>query len=168
MVNLQLRTIPGGDSGIWASVSAIAQGIRTEKVLPIVRVFAAQIVNGCGPLEAACRARAILGWVRNNMRFTPDPEGVETVMLPSFQLQHYRDRGWTFGDCDDGAALIGALDAAIGLPVRLRVASFIPDGRFHHIWTEVRVGKKWVEQDPFRAERFNQRMTRTAAMEVRP
>lgn len=101
------------------------------------------------------------------MVFVPDPLETEAVGWPSFHIQAIREEGNTGGDCDDAAALAGALARSVGRPVRLIVASFRPDRKLHHIWAEGWAGEAgWVELDPFRAERFEGRPTRRHSVMV--
>ncbi len=102
----------------------------------------------------------ILDYLKRNLRFVPDPVGVEAIATPSFHLLAIQRDGFSAGDCDDAATLAGALARAVGAPVRLALASFRPDRKFHHTWAEGLASGVWVQLDPFRAERTAARPTR--------
>lgn len=157
--------LPNGEPGIRRTGAVLLAAIKTEAALPVVREAAADIVSGCSPHDGGCRARRILSWVSERMEYLPDPLGIETVALASWHLKRIRECGKTFGDCDDGVALIGTLVQSVGLPVRVALASFRPDGRLHHTWIDVLVAepsgqRAWIVLDPFRSERFGRRPLR--------
>jgi transglutaminase-like putative cysteine protease len=156
----------GGETAIWQAVEAMKRGILEEAVSPAVRIFASQLVASCRPNDPTCRAARIFAFVKSRMRFVPDPFQVEALGLASYHLKLIQERGETYGDCDDGALLIGTLARAVGLPVRLAVASFRSDQKFHHVWAEVRVPNGWAELDPFRSERFNRKPSRLQVVPI--
>jgi len=125
-----------------------------------VRAYALNISQWCEPTDARCRLLRIAAFLRRRLRFVPDPVGVEAIGAPSFHLLKIREEGVSAGDCDDAATLAGALARAVGAPVRLVLASFRPDGRFHHVWAEGNASGWWVDMDPFRSERTAPRPTR--------
>ena len=154
------RHNPPGEVGLWRTVEVIRAGIRRESALPAVRAAAALAVRGCGPTDTVCRARGIQDYVARVMQYVPDPVGVEAVALASSHLANLERHGHTWGDCDDATALIGTLAHAVGLPVRVTVASFRPDRFYHHVWPEILAGMRWLDLDIFRSERFAGRATR--------
>jgi len=109
----------------------------------------------CGPTDPVCRLRRIAAWVREHLRFVPDPIGVEAITTPDAHLLVINQEGVSAGDCDDAAVLAGALARSIGAPVRIALASFRADKQLHHTWAEgmaAGVGR-WIDLDPFRSER---------------
>lgn len=108
----------------------------------------------------------ILAFLRDRLRFVPDPVGVEAIATPSFHLLAIGKDGVSAGDCDDAATLAGALARAVGAPVRLALASFRPDGRYHHTWAEGLANGAWIQIDPFRSERTAARPTRLSYVGV--
>jgi hypothetical protein len=132
----------------------------------MVRHYAGQLNRGCAPYDHDCRLERIGKFVADHMNYLPDPVGVEAIGLASWHLKNIRVGGQTDGDCDDAAVLAGTLARCVGRPVRLHVASFLPDRRLHHIWAEARGRDRWIQLDPFRSERFNRPETRTLLIEV--
>jgi len=100
------------------------------------------------------------------MRYLPDGVEHEIIVLPEEQLARIASRGSVQGDCDDAAALAGALARSIGLQTRIMLGSFIPSRRLHHVWAEALGQRGWVELDPFRAERLNVQATRLEPLKV--
>ena len=163
--HLQTRIAPG-EPGIFQSVAVIKALIRKEASDPIVRSAVSRIVAGIAPRDNTGRLARILSWVKANLNYLPDPREVEAVGTPVFHLNNIRITGSSSGDCDDAAALIGALARSVGRRVRLHVASFRPDRRLHHIWIDAEGDSRWIELDPFRSERFNRKPTRSVLVMV--
>lgn len=84
-------------------------------------------------------AEAIQNWVRDNIRYTRDPYGVETLQTPEVTLSERQ------GDCDDQSVLVGALLSGIGHPVRYRAVSVKQyPNTLCHVYTETKIGSAWV------------------------
>lgn len=93
------------------------------------------IVSAVPNKQYAAEAKAIQEWVRSNIRYTRDVNGVETLQVPEKTLEYGH------GDCDDHAMLIAALLESIGHPTRFRAISV---GRnFSHVFTETKIGPQW-------------------------
>ena len=127
---------------------------RREAHLPAVRDAAARVVATCGPTGMRCRAFRLLQYVRQAMRYVPDPREVEAVGLASFHLQNIARQGYTWGDCDDAAVMLATMARAVGLRTRFAVASFLETRALHHVWTEALAGGEFLTLDPFRSERL--------------
>jgi len=94
------------------------------------------IVSAVPNKQYAAEARAIQEWVRGNIRYTRDINGVETLQVPEKTLEYKQ------GDCDDHAVLVAALLESIGHPARFRA---IATGRnFSHVFTETKIGPRWL------------------------
>ncbi len=92
--------------------------------------------------DAAVVARRLMEWVYENLEKRP------TVSLPN-ALDVLDDRA---GDCNEHAALMGALARAAGLPARIVVGVvYTGEGFFYHAWNEVWVGG-WISLDPVMAQ----------------
>lgn len=134
----------------------------------MVRDVAAQISAPCGPVDSGCRLRRIARWVTDHLRFLPDPVGVEAIAEPVVHLARIAREGASYGDCDDAAALCGALARAVGSPARLLVVSIRPDRKLHHIFTQAASGLpgEWIDMDPFLTERRGATFTRLVPIRV--
>ena len=157
---------PPGEAGIFRSLAVMRQMIIAAAPHPTIRRRAAILSRGIAPGDHDARLEAILSWVRANLSFLPDPVGVEAIASPVFHVQSIEIGGGSAGDCDDAATLLGALARSIGRPVRLHVASFRPDRKLHHVWTDAAGARAWLQLDPFRAERFSGIETRGEVVNV--
>jgi len=85
----------------------------------------------------------IFVWVRDNIRYTRDVRGVETVQTPEKTLEYSQ------GDCDDQVTLLSALLETIGVETRFKAVGFQP-GRYQHVYLEARdeTTGEWVGLDP--------------------
>lgn len=85
--------------------------------------------------------RALHNFVRDEIRYLRDVNGIETVQYPEFVLRNRT------GDCDDKATLLATLLEAIGHPARFRAVGFRP-GVLEHVLVDTQVGKgrnkKWL------------------------
>lgn len=79
----------------------------------------------------------IQDWVRDNITYRKDINGVETLSTPDKTLEYQ------IGDCDDQSVLVASLLESIGHPTRFVAVSFIPSN-FSHVLTETLIGNKWV------------------------
>ncbi len=82
-------------------------------------------------------ASAIQQWVRDNIRYTKDILGVETLHSAVNVLN------LGYGDCDDKTILASAMLESIGHPTRLKAVGFSRDS-LSHIYPEVNIKGKWI------------------------
>ena len=91
----------------------------------------------CAPVIRRSKVEAVWDWVRNNIRFVRDIRGIETVATAARTL----DIGQ--GDCDDSSVLISSLLESLSHPTRFVAVGFRP-GQLSHVFTETRMGDRWV------------------------
>ena len=108
-----------------------------KKTLPM-RELALSIVNHLGNKNFAAEVRAVHDYVRRNIRYRKDINGIETVATPVKTLE-YRA-----GDCDDQAVLVATLLETLGHPTRFVAVKMKHLGPFVHVLTETKIGPKWV------------------------
>lgn len=132
--------LPPGDAGTFTTLRMIAQMAR--RPAPSVRELAGELTAGAPPRVAVLR---LFRFVRDQIANSEDPPGIEWLQAPHVTLEH------PAGDCDDKAALLGALLVAAGFPVRL-VAIGIEGRALRHVFVEAKVasafGAEWVALDP--------------------
>lgn len=134
-----LKAIPNGDAGTRATLQAMGQFVREYKKTLPMRELALSIVNHVrGDKNFAAEVRAIHAYVRKNIRYRKDINGVETLASPIKTLE-YRA-----GDCDDQSVLVATLLEAIGHPTRFVAIKMKPFGPFVHVFTETKIGPRWV------------------------
>lgn len=139
-VDTFLVRIPGGEAGIRATLAVMGEIVREYKKEIDLIQFARNIIAPVPPKHYAAEAAALFEFVRENVRYTQDVDGVEVVQTPenTIMLGH--------GDCDDMATLLATLLAAIGKKTRF-VAGGFNGGPIEHVWTEVLIGDRWFAMD---------------------
>ena len=140
-------------------------------MLPEVRLTATNIVAGIGGQDGTEQAHAIRNWLETRTEFLRDPDSVEMLHGPAWQVKQVQRNGRVYVDCDDVAMLAAALGKAVGLRARFVVVGFdSPASPFRHVWTELspRTSSAWVDMDTTRPAQglpFN-RITRAFTMNV--
>lgn len=116
-----------------------------------VRELAINLARSAGvrPHDFLGEIAAQYQFVRDRVRFTRDPVGIELLQDPSATL------GNLAGDCDDKATLLAALLKSIGHPARLsfRVIGLDPrePATFGHVYVVARMGAHEIALDPTHA-----------------
>jgi hypothetical protein len=91
---------------------------------------------------------ALWRWGRRVWHFTEDPYIGDAVDDPGDLLDSYWRGAAIGGDCDDAAALMGALALAINCPVRIVTVSWWDDPDVQvHIWANAFADGMWYSLD---------------------
>lgn len=143
--------MPGGDRGTEFTVAKIRELVHQGMTDQLINRQAMAIVHAAGiqPFDFVGEIRSIFDWVRRNIRFFKDIDGVETLRTAREILTI---RG---GDCDDiNAVLLPSLLLTIGHGVRLVTISSDPSApdTFSHIYCEVEIQNQWVPLDAARRD----------------
>jgi hypothetical protein len=142
--------MPGGDRGTEFTIAKIRELVHAGMTDQLINRQAMAIVHAAGvqPFDFVGEIRAIFDWVRRNIRFFKDIDGVETLRTAREVLTI---RG---GDCDDNTVLLSSLLLTIGHGVRLVTISSDAEapGVFSHIYCEVEIGGQWVPLDAARRD----------------
>jgi transglutaminase-like putative cysteine protease len=147
--------LPDSDFGVYQFAALLSRIANQEKLFPVVRLTAAQIVAYTNPRNPEAQALALRDWIASHVRFLRDPAGAELVQTPEYLLTELSKFGTVQGDCDDVATLAAALAMSIGLRARFQLVGFDgPTGPYGHIWTEVQgsQGGPWWEIDTTRPD----------------
>lgn len=107
-----------------------------KKSLPI-RQTALSIVQSIPEKDHFAEISAIHAFVRDQIRYVRDINGVETIAQPDKLLEIGA------GDCDDKSVLVASLLEAIGYTTRFVAVGKFP-GRYSHVLPEVNVKGKWI------------------------
>lgn len=115
------REIPAGRAGVRETLRVmrglINAGISERSILDIVGNIQRRVLSPETDHDVSRRENAlsigIADFVREHVRYVPDPVNEERVSLASETIR----RG--YGDCDDIAVVIGTLGAAVGFRVNL-------------------------------------------------
>jgi hypothetical protein len=144
-------SMPGGDRGTEFTIARIRELVHQGMTDQLINRQAMAIVRAAGvqPFDFAGEVRAIYDWVRRNVRFFKDIEGVETLRTAREILTIQG------GDCDDiNAVLLPSLLLTIGHQVRLVTISNYPDQPrvFSHVYCQVEMNGQWVDLDAARRD----------------
>lgn len=133
----QLHAIPSGVAGTLATLKIMWLLVRKGKVTLPVRQLAVRLTNGIQQKDFTGEVVALHRFVRDEIRYVKDIDGVETL--------HDAERILKYGagDCDDKSILLASLLEAIGHRTRL-VAVALKPGRYCHVFVETLIGRKWV------------------------
>jgi transglutaminase-like putative cysteine protease len=102
-----------------------------------IRLVALDIIKDLPSRNYRAEMTALHAFVRDQIRYVRDPEGIESVATPEKTLQLGQ------GDCDDKSTLLAALLMSVGHPVRF-VAVGMGGGPLSHVLVESRLADKWV------------------------
>lgn len=113
--------------------ASLAASDQTARLTAIRIVKAANIA----PRDWTGEVSALQTWVRDNIRFTRDPEQFELLQTPEKTLEIGA------GDCDDQATLLAAMLSALGHPSQFIAVGF-DGGPFSHVLVRTKIGETWV------------------------
>lgn len=131
--------LPPGAAGTRATLDLMRQLVRRYKKSVPIRQLAFTIIDRVrGHKNFSDQVRAIHAYVQNHIQFVKDVHGVETLATPIKTLEFRK------GDCDDQATLIAALLESIGHPTRFVAIKTEPFGPFVHVFTETKIGSRWI------------------------
>ncbi len=138
--------LPGGWAGTDATVAKMSEmatgkwGSRSPKI----RALAINVVRAAGAPEKNYTAEmvAIHNYVRDNIRYTKDVNGQETLCYPEDTAFNTRA-----GDCDDKSLLEAALLGSIGIASRFVTIGLTPF-KYDHVYLHARPKDKWIALDP--------------------
>ena len=133
----ELGLIPSGPAGIAETLRVMRRLAREGKTDIQVRTIAARTVQGCDQKDFACEVASVHAFVRDEIRYLLDVDGVETVQAPRVTLQ------MRAGDCDDKSTLLAAMLLAIGHPCRFVAIGFQPQ-IYEHVYVETKIGERWI------------------------
>lgn len=138
------------------------KGLRNQSIRNLaVQLTTAGFLNGTGlkQKDFTGEARRILRFVRDDIRYVRDTDGVELLHDPVTLLQTGA------GDCDDKAILLAALLGSIGHQTRFVAVSFEPN-IFCHVWLQDCLDGKWVDLEPTEPIPFGQSVPTAKALKL--
>lgn len=150
---LSALPLPSSDLGTFLTLANMRAMVVRDYMRPEVRLTATDIVRGYGGQDGFAQAHAIREYVEQHTEFLRDPDMVEMLHAPVWQLQQIRKRGLVQVDCDDVAMLAAALGKAVGLRARFVAVGFHHVGApYRHVWAELspRAVNAWVDVDTTR------------------
>lgn len=137
--NGKLIEIPEGVAGIAATLDFMVHLTKEYRTNFAIRTLAEQIVASVPAKDYYGELHAIQNWVRANVRYTDDVNGIEMVKNPYLTAVTHS------GDCDDMALLAGTLINSLGKPVRYVAIGSSEPGIFEHVYVEAKVNRdRWI------------------------
>lgn len=134
----QLYAIADGPQGTRQTLRLMGKLVRAARTDPAIREKAADLVADIPGQAFREEVRRLFGFVRDEIRYLGDVNGVETIQAPDVTLQNRH------GDCDDKATLLAALLESIGHPARFVAVGFTDPYSYDHVYVESRIGPDWV------------------------
>lgn len=132
-----------GMAGIYDEINVMISYVRHFSGDPGVVEQARAVVMSCPVRDQKCEALAIHEFVRDRVRFVPDPTDKEVIATPALMLENIRSQGRTSGDCDEISTLEASLLSAVGIPARFR---FGGEGlELTHVWVQAEVEGTWFD-----------------------
>lgn len=132
-----LSGIPDGVAGTRATLKAMSRLVREFKKDPTINLLALELTRGLDSYDHHGEVRRLQNFVRDQIRYVMDVDGVETLRTPLVTLQYEA------GDCDDKATLLCAMLATIGHTCQFIAVGF--DGQtFSHVMAAVRLGTRVI------------------------
>lgn len=117
--------------------------MREYKKNPYIRDFAGRLVRNLQGKAWFDEIRIVFDFVRSNIRYTQDINGVETLQTPLATLE------LGIGDCDDMCTLLASLLEAIGHPTAFIAVGFELDVYEHvYLLTKIADSDSWLSLDP--------------------
>lgn len=133
----QLHAIPSGVAGTLATLKIMWLLVKKSKIELPIRQLALKLTKDIKQKDFAGEVRALHNFVRDEIRYVKDIDGVETV---HDAIQVLKQRA---GDCDDKSILLASMLASIGHRVRL-VAVALQPHQYCHVFVETLIGRVWV------------------------
>lgn len=138
----RLESIPGGNAGAFATVSAMRGMVRRFRADPAIRKTAMTVVFMTPERDQLAEVDALFSFVRDHIRYTRDVLNVETLATPDKTL------ALRSGDCDDQSTLLAALLESLGYKTRFVIAGYNGSKYFAHVYVQVQTREGWINLDP--------------------
>lgn len=107
---------------------------------PLVRKWVAVASGSILPGNPNTLLTVLWRMVLENVRYLPDPDGIEFVKTPDIIIAEVGTDGWSFGDCDDQALLLCSTLKSAGIPARVAAAKINGSSYFNHVFCQVQTG----------------------------
>ena len=133
--------IANGMRGIFQTLRIMRDMVRSFKISPAIRQAAVSTIFLTPEKDSVSEIEAIFNFVRDNIRYLRDINGVETIATPDKTLL------CRIGDCDDQTVLLASLLESVGYPTRFIVAGYNHPGMLEHVYLQVLIDE-WVDADP--------------------
>lgn len=138
---LQRLQFSRGRNGTAQTLEKMREIVHRARFSRVIRDKAMALTQGLKQKDYLGEAARLFLFVRDEVRYSRDPVGVEWLQHPELTLSQQA------GDCDDKTTLLAALLRAVGHPVKLVAIGFRP-GQFAHVYPEVLIKGHWIPLEP--------------------
>jgi len=138
----KLINIGSGENAARNTIDEMIKIIKESSNNPYVRNTAEHIVYQCSPRDTMAEAAAIYYFVRDHLRYVGDNINLEYLQTPPMLLTKIKTGDAPSGDCDDHTMLVASLLRSIGIPARIRITSYIPNGEWTHVFPQTFVSRR--------------------------
>lgn len=157
----KIINIGSGESANYATIKEMINIIKESSNHPYIRQWAEHLLQNIPARDQKSEAEVIYYFLRDNIRYTPDSIDLEYLQTPPLLLSKVEKGIVPMGDCDDYSCLAASLLRSIGIPARLKITSYSPDGEWGHVYCQAFIGKlndgtglgsngQWMTLDPIR------------------
>lgn len=122
-------SIPDGAAGTRETLKHMRQLVQNGKHDQRIRDLANRIVSNVPAKDWAGELAAVFEFVRSNVRYSLDPNDIETIQGAAGTL------ALGYGDCDDFSVLVATLAECLGHPCCLVAMGFQQPNTFEHVMT---------------------------------
>lgn len=116
-----------------AAIDAITDPNQAIRLL----VMSIKADNGIADRDWPRFLSALHSWVKENIEYTEDPDGIELVQTPQKTVEFGQ------GDCDDHATLLASMIKTAGYPARF-CAVGMGGNPIEHVLTQAPMGPDWI------------------------
>lgn len=127
----------GGKAGIEQTLGYMKALKDDYKTNPIVRGLAMSLIAQLPQKDYQKEILILTEYVKNQVRYTRDIAGVETLQTPLKTLEFGQ------GDCDDKSMLLAAMLESVGHHTRFKAVG-MKKNDFCHVFPEVNYKGKWI------------------------
>lgn len=132
--------MPPGLGGIDHTLNQMRSLTDRYKSDPVIYQLSRNLVRDLPQKDYHSEINSIFSFVQNNIRYTRDINGVETVQTPAKTLEVEQ------GDCDDKSTLLAALLESVGFKTRFHAMGFRKN-HINHVLLEVYIDNEWLALD---------------------
>jgi len=134
-------TLAAGLPGMRQTLATMRRLVTEARQDVRIRQTALHVVFPVAARNTAGEIAALLRYVQNEIRYTPDVLEVETLAHPVTTLQTRA------GDCDDFSTLLASLCETVGIPTRFVCVAYQYPGMFEHVYLQAFDGVQWWNLD---------------------
>ncbi len=135
---MTLGMLPGGATGTSVTLNYMVKLARDGAKDALVIQTASALVKNLPQYDRLGEIEALHAYVRDAIRYTNDPLGMELLRTPRAALED------GIGDCDDKSTLLAALLRAIGRPSRFVAMALNGSASYSHVLVQTPWSQGWM------------------------